>query len=105
LKAHETDEESVVRPVSSETAGADVAEARNAEEKEAIEVIAALSKLDVESAECDSQFAEFKQAVSDHAEAEEHDEFPSIEFDRDEHERQQLDEKFLAEFQYAGGKR
>ena len=42
LKAHETAEESVVRPITEETAGASVADARNAEEAEANEVIAAL---------------------------------------------------------------
>jgi hemerythrin superfamily protein len=71
LKAHETAEESVVRPVTKETAGDGVADARNAEEDEANEVIAALSELDVDSPEFDDQFSGFKQAVSDHAEAEE----------------------------------
>jgi hypothetical protein len=58
LKAHETAEESVVRPVSEQTAGAEVAQARNAEEDEADEVIAKLRHLDVDSADFDAQFAD-----------------------------------------------
>jgi hemerythrin superfamily protein len=103
LKAHETAEESVVRPVTRETAGDDVAAARNAEEDEANEVIASLSKLDVDSDDFVTQFAEFKLAVSDHAEAEEHEEFPTIEAGRTADERRELGAKFLAEFTAAGG--
>ncbi len=104
LKAHETAEESVVRLVTKETAGAGVADARNAEENEANEVIAALSKLDVDSPQFDDQFAEFKQAVSDHAEAEETQEFPTILAGRSAPERKELGEEFLAQFEAAGGK-
>ena len=104
LKAHETAEESVVRPVTKETAGDGVADARNAEESEANEVIAALSELDVDSPEFDDQFAEFKQAVSDHAEAEETEEFPTIQSARSDEERQDLGEQFLSQFEAAGGK-
>ena len=71
LKAHETAEEAVVRPVTTEAGAGDVAEARNDEESEADEIILALKELDVDSPEFDSEFATFKQAVSDHAEAEE----------------------------------
>lgn len=104
LKAHETAEESVVRPVTKETAGDGVADARNAEENEANEVIAALSELDVDSPEFDEQFAEFKQAVSDHAEAEETQEFPTIQSGRSEAERKELGDQFLDQFEAAGGK-
>jgi hemerythrin superfamily protein len=103
LKAHESAEESVVRLVTRETAGEDVAEARNAEEDEANEVIASLSRLDVDSADFDSQFADFKQAVSDHAEAEEKQEFPTIEAGRTADERRELGAQFVAAFQAAGG--
>jgi hemerythrin superfamily protein len=104
LKAHETAEESVVRPVSKETAGEGVVDARNAEETEADEVIAALSDLDVDSADFDAKFAEFKQAVSDHAEAEEKEEFPTIQSGRSAQERKVLGEDFLAQFEAAGGR-
>jgi hypothetical protein len=103
LKAHETAEESVVRLVSDQTAGAEVAQARNAEEDEADEVIAKLQQLDVDSADFDAQFAEFTKAVSDHAEAEEHDEFPTIRDGRSPEDRIALGERFLAEFRAAGG--
>ena len=104
LMAHETAEESVVRPVTKETAGNGVSDARNAEEKEANEVIAALSELDVDSPEFDDQFAAFKRAVSDHAEAEETLEFPTIESGRSTAERMELGADFLAQFEAAGGK-
>ena len=103
LKAHETAEESVVRPVTEETAGESVADARNAEEAEANALIAALSKLDVNSPEFGSQFAKFTKAVSDHAEAEETQEFPSIQSGRTDDERQILGKEFLAQFEAAGG--
>jgi hemerythrin superfamily protein len=104
LKAHEMAEESVVRPVTKETAGDGVVDARNAEEAEADEVIAALSELDVDSADFDAQFADFKQAVSDHAEAEETQEFPTIQSGRTAKERKALGEEFLAQFEAAGGR-
>jgi hemerythrin superfamily protein len=103
LKAHETAEEAVVRPVTKETAGEDVVDARNAEEAEADEVIAALSDLDVDSDDFDAQFAEFKQAVSDHAEAEETEEFPTIQSARTAKERKALGDEFLDQFEAAGG--
>jgi hemerythrin superfamily protein len=104
LKAHETAEEAVVRPVTKETAGEDVVDARNAEEAEADEIIAALTDFDVDSAAFDAQFAEFKQAVSDHAEAEEKEEFPTIQSSRNDAERKALGDDFLAQFDAAGGR-
>ena len=103
LKAHETAEESVVRPVTKETAGEGVVDARNAEESEADELIATLSDFDVDSATFDAQFAEFKQAVSDHAEAEEKEEFPTIQSGRNAAERKALGDEFLTQFSAAGG--
>jgi hemerythrin superfamily protein len=103
LKAHETAEESVVRPVTEEIVGAAVAAARNAEEAEADDVIAALSKLDVDSAEFDAQFATFTKAVSEHAEAEETQEFSAIQAERSDDDRQMLGKEFLAQFEAAGG--
>jgi len=104
LKAHETAEESVVRPVTKETAGPSVADARNAEEAEANQVIVALSALEVDSAQFDDQLEQFKQAVSEHAEAEETQEFPTIQSGRTAAERKELGEQFLARFEAAGGK-
>ncbi len=93
LTAHEAAEESVLRPVSRETAGEDVVRARLQEEEKAEQVIAELKQLDVSSSEFDRMFAEFKQAVVDHAEHEENDEFPSVLEDRDEDERRVMGER------------
>jgi len=78
LAVHETAEEMVLRPVSKQAAGAAVADARNHEESEANEVLKELEKLDVSSAEFDQKLAAFEKAVSDHADAEEREEFPQI---------------------------
>ena len=78
LAAHETAEEMVLRPVSSQLAGSDVADARNAEEKEANRVLAQLDSLDVHSAEFDSLFREFQTSVLEHAANEENEEFPAV---------------------------
>lgn len=93
LIAHETAEQSVLRPVSRETAGDDVVQARLQEEEKANQVIAELKKLDVSSSEFDRMFAEFKKAVVDHAEHEENDEFPSVLDERDEDERRVMGER------------
>lgn len=103
LKAHETAEESVVRPVTKETAGPEVAEARNDEEAEADKVIAKLKQLDPDSPEFESEFGEFSEAVEQHAEAEENDEFPTLQSGRSQDERIELGEQFLAQFRAAGG--
>jgi hypothetical protein len=68
LAAHETAEEMVLRPFSCLDAGAAVADARNQEEGEANKMLAALQAMGVSS-------AEFEQAVLDHAEREEQEEF------------------------------
>lgn len=78
LAAHETAEEMVLRPVSCMDAGAAVAEARNQEEREATRMLAVLEAMDVSSAEFDREFTEFEQAVTDHAEHEEQEEFPAV---------------------------
>lgn len=78
LAVHETAEEMVLRPVSRRFAGSEVAKARNDEEAEATKVLQELEKLDVHSLDFDNQLAEFQKSVSDHAEAEENDEFPAV---------------------------
>ena len=103
LKAHETAEEAVVRPVAAETAGEDEAAARNAEEAEADAAIAALLELDVDSAEFAQQFASFKEAVDTHAEAEETEEFAALQSDLDAERLQELGQEFLEKFVAAGG--
>jgi hypothetical protein len=78
LAAHETAEEMVLRPVSCADAGAAVADARNQEERQATRMLAVLEMMDVSSAEFGRAFAEFEQAVLDHAEHEEQEEFPPV---------------------------
>lgn len=90
LAVHETAEEMVLRPVSSDAAGKEVAEARNDEESEANEVLKKLEKLDVDSADFDELLAQFEKAVDEHAEAEESEEFPHIISSCDEKKRQSM---------------
>lgn len=63
LKAHETAEEAVIRPVTEQTAGERVAQARTEEENEADDEIASLLTLNVDSEEFTAGFEKFKQAV------------------------------------------
>jgi hypothetical protein len=78
LAAHETAEEMVLRPVSCQDAGAAVAGARNQEEREATRMLSVLEAMGVFSADFDRTFSEFEQAVLDHAEREEQEEFPPV---------------------------
>jgi Hemerythrin HHE cation binding domain len=78
LAAHETGEEMVLRPVSSKDAGSEVADARNQEEYDANRLLAELESMDTASAEFDQAFATLEQAVLDHAEHEEREEFPPV---------------------------
>ena len=78
LAVHETAEEMVLRPLSSKDAGAEVADARNEEEREATRTLTVLEMMDVSSAEFDRDFAAFERAVLDHAGHEEKDEFPLV---------------------------
>lgn len=82
LAVHETAEEMVLRPVSREAAGDAVAEARNAEEKEATQVLARLEDMDVESVEFGDTFTELESSVLAHAAHEEAEEFPAVRANR-----------------------
>jgi len=79
LARHETAEEMILRPLARKVPGGiEVAEGRMNEENEAKEVLAALEKMDVTSAEFTAKFGEFRQSVLDHAQAEETQEFPLL---------------------------
>lgn len=78
LAVHETAEELVLRPVSTDIAGKAVADARNHEESEANKILAQLEKMDVTDPTFDARLAGFEQAVDKHADAEETEEFPRI---------------------------
>jgi len=91
LAVHETAEEEVVHPrAKKEIAdGESVVRARLNEENEAKQMLAALEKLDVNSAEFEQKFEQFRQDVITHAEAEEQQEFLQLkaELDRDQLQR------------------
>ncbi len=78
LAVHETAEEMVLRPVTRRTVGGPVADARNAEESEANEVLARLEKMQVGSPEFMSVLADFELSVEEHAQAEESQEFTAV---------------------------
>ncbi|MEX0429302.1 hemerythrin domain-containing protein [Nocardioides sp. DS6] len=78
LAVHETAEEMILRPVTGEAGGKEIADARNQEEAEANEVLAELEKLDVTTVDFDTRLVAFEKSVDDHAEAEEHEEFPLV---------------------------
>jgi len=97
LAVHETAEEMVVRPVTKGTDGGEqVADARNHEESEANEVLKELEKMDVDSTEFDTRLAGFQKAVSEHAEAEEREEFPQILASCDEDKRASMGKQLKA---------
>ncbi len=96
LAVHETAEEMILRPVSSDAAGESVTDARNEEEAEANEVLKRLEKLDVDSDEFSSLLAEFRASVEEHAEAEETEEFPHVLKTCDEDERRSMGTRLRA---------
>jgi Hemerythrin HHE cation binding domain len=95
LEAHETGEQTALRPVSRRTAGADVTFARTSEEAEAAETMAELRKLDVADPQFDEAFGRFESAVLEHAEREEREEFPSVAAQLSEDELAELGERLL----------
>jgi hemerythrin superfamily protein len=91
LAVHETAEEEVVHPRAKRKLrdGEQLVGARLEEEREAKTVLSELEKLDVDGAEFADQLSELRDAVIDHAEREEHDEFAKLkeELSGDELER------------------
>lgn len=102
LKAHEKAEQAVVRPVTSQ-AGGDVAAKRTSEEQQAELVIRQIGVLDASSDEFELQFRNFQTAVTQHAEAEEREEFSTLDAS-EETQRLALGAQFLKEFYAAGGR-
>lgn len=78
LTAHETDEQTVLRPLSTSAAGAEVAEARIEEERVAAGTIELLQGMDAGTEEFETAFEELENAVLAHAENEEREEFPAV---------------------------
>jgi hemerythrin superfamily protein len=81
LAVHETAEEMVVHPrVRHEAANGDeIVDARLEEEHKAKEMLSALESMDVDSKEFIDELAKFRDAVIDHAEHEENEEFTKLE--------------------------
>lgn len=96
LAVHETAEELILRPVSSKVAGKQVADARDQEEQEANKVLAELEKLDVDSPRFAEEIQAFATAVSDHADAEETEEFPHVLAQCDAEERAKMGSRLRA---------
>jgi hypothetical protein len=90
IAVHETAEQIVLRPNTSERVNERIAEARTQEEVEATEALAELEHLEVDSPAFASSFAEFEKSVTEHAEAEEEEEFPAIVNGYTAEERQRL---------------
>ncbi|MGB8390958.1 hemerythrin domain-containing protein [Mycobacterium sp.] len=88
LAVHETAEEEIVHPRAKRklSDGAAVVEKRLQEEHEAKTVLQKLEKLDVDSEEFTSQLMELRDAVLDHAEHEERDEFTKLGEELSSHE-------------------
>jgi hemerythrin superfamily protein len=96
LAVHETAEELVLRPAADGEAWKDVADERNAEEKEANEVLAELERLDPSSDAFLATLESFEKAVDQHAEAEENEEFPRVLSAWDEDRRQTMGGRLLS---------
>lgn len=96
LAVHETAEELILRPVSTKVAGKQVTDARNQEEYEASKALADLEKLDVNSAEFTEEIRAFAKAVSDHADAEEREEFPQVLAECDAEQRAKMGTRLRA---------
>jgi hemerythrin superfamily protein len=80
LAVHETAEEEVVHPVARRSLdnGDEMIDARLEEENESKKMLQALEKMGPSAQGFDALFAEFRQAVLDHAEQEEREEFPAL---------------------------
>jgi len=96
LAVHETAEEMVLRPVTQKVVGENIAEARNHEEEEANAFLAHLEKMSLSDPDFAAQFAKFEQAVDQHAESEEQEEFPQILATCDNEQRQTMGRKIKA---------
>jgi len=80
LAVHETAEEEVVHPKARRTLenGDEVVSERLKEENEGKQALSELEKLDVDSAEFETEFRKFQKDVLEHAEAEEQKEFSKL---------------------------
>ncbi len=101
LRAHETAEQEVIRPLVQRSDDPQEAQARNAEEQEADQEVARLSSMGADSPDFRPAFDEFAGTVHDHAEAEEQHELSMLR-ELPWARRVELGAEFLAAFQAAG---
>jgi len=101
LKAHETAEQQVIRPVVEDMADPGEAQSRIAEEQEADQAVAELTALGADNPQFGAKFAAFAEKVHEHAEAEEHDELPLL-MKLTPEQRLEMGSMFLSVFQGAG---
>jgi hypothetical protein len=92
LAVHETAEEMVVHPTARReiNAGDEIVDARLREEHEAKERLSQLEKMDVGSQEFLDAVAEFRDAVVEHAEHEENEEFSKLKRELDADDRKRM---------------
>ncbi|OHU95140.1 hemerythrin domain-containing protein [Mycobacterium talmoniae] len=92
LAVHETAEEEIVHPRARRELGDrhDIVEARLEEEHEAKTVLAELEDLDIDSKKFTEQLSELRDAVLDHAEHEEQEEFSKLRQDLSDDELERL---------------
>ncbi|MBI3691413.1 MAG: hemerythrin domain-containing protein, partial [Mycolicibacterium aromaticivorans] len=86
LAVHETAEEMVVHPRARHelTDGDNIVDARLAEEHEAKEQLSALERMDFDSQEFLDELMKFRDAVVEHAEREENEEFSQLQAELDD---------------------
>jgi hemerythrin superfamily protein len=96
LAVHETGEELVLRPQADDSEWKSVATERNNEEDEANHVLASLEDMDTASEAFLEKLKEFEEAVDEHAEAEESQEFPRVLQALDEDKRRKLGSRLQA---------
>ena len=92
LAVHETAEELVVHPRARReiAAGQEIVDARLHEEHEAKEQLSRLESMDIDSKEFVDELTKFRDAVVDHAEHEENEEFAKLQRKLDAGERERL---------------
>lgn len=92
LAVHETAEEEIVHPRARReiTDGERVIDARLEEENSAKTLLSEMEQLDVASPEFDDKLAKLQTAVTDHADAEEREEFTKLDVALDESQLQQM---------------
>lgn len=96
LAVHETSEELVLRPVADEKEWQAIADARNAEEKAANQVLAELEHLDPATERFVAELEVLESSVDQHAEAEEAEEFPKVLAACDAAQRQKMGRRLLS---------